>query len=193
MLSRVPELLTKLFNEQNKTFTDFIYKLPEYQLEVRAHNTSKTNIISSVSEFNPYKWAMENQFYFFHHASQFCVDKPYIIICPYDSKTAKHLASGSPESLSTSLRALCRRMFIGMPEDKYISTYDDKSIPMVTLAEASKCISAVIFQDISMSSTDDDTWLYANPNAKNKLPKYISNYFKLHNYSMYEDYIYDTY
>lgn len=193
LLSKVPELITKVFNEQNKTCTDFIYKLPEYQLELRAHNTSKTNIISSISEFNPYKWAMENQFYFFHHASQFCVDKPYIIICPYDNKTAKQLASGSPESLSTSLRALCRRMFMGMPEDKYISTYDDKSIPMVTLAEAAKCISAIIFQDISMNSSNDDTWLYINPNAKNKLPGYIINHFRLHNCSMYEDYLYDIY
>ena len=124
LLSKVPEPITKVFNEQNKTCTDFIYKLPEYQLELRAHNTSKTNIMSSISEFNPYKWAMENQFYFFHHASQFCVDKPYIIICPYDSKTAKHFASGSPESFGSSLRALCRRMFMGMPEDKYISMYD---------------------------------------------------------------------
>ena len=192
-LSSMPDILSDLFAESNKTHTDYIYKLQEYGLEFRANNTLKTRTFTAVSEFDPYKWAMENQFYFFHDASQFCVNKPYIIICPYDKKLAKYLSFGNTESLSTSFRSLCRRMFMGMPDDKYISEYDMHSVPMVSLNQASKCISAVIFQDISMSPETNHTWIFANPNASKKFPKYLLNYYLNRSFPMYEDFTYDRY
>ena len=192
-LSSAPDILSNLFNDSNKAHTDYIYKLQEYDLQFRANSTLKAKTFTTVSEFDPYKWAKENQFYFFHDASQFCVNKPYVIICPYDKKLAKHLAFGNTESLSTSFRSLCRRMFMGMPDDKYISEYDNHSIPMVSLNHASRCISAVIFQDISMYSDNDDTWIYVNPNAMNKFPRCISLHFQSWTFPMYENYMYDCY
>ncbi len=65
---------------------------------------------------------------------------------------------------------------------------------LINLNEASQCISAVIFQDISLSpSLDDDTWIFLNPNAKNKMPRYFANSFTFHNNSMIDDFAYDSY
>ena len=193
LLSSVPDTLSVLFADSNKKGSDYIYKIQEYGLQLRANNTLKARTFTAISEFDPYKWAMENQFYFFHDASQFCVNKPYIIICPYDKKLAKHLAFGSTESLSTSFRSLCRRMFMGMPDNKYISELDNHSVPMVSLNQASKCISAVIFQDISMNPQNDATWIYVNPNARNKFPRYVANYFRFRSSLMVEDFLFDWY
>ena len=162
-------------------------------LDITAYYKPKTNLIFNISEYNPYKWAKENQYYFFHDASQFCTDKPYIIICPYDKKTAKHFSNSFNDSTMVAFRSLCRRMFIGMSDDIYAHEYDDKCSKYISLRTASRFISAVIFQDVSMQSSDDDTWIFVNPNAKNKAPRYIVDQFRFNMQSMYEDFAYDYY
>ncbi len=123
----------------------------------------------------------ENQYYFFHDSSQFCTNRPYVIICPYDKKIAPHFADGFSSSTSAAFRSLCRRMFLGMPEDRNPQEYDNKCLPLVNLKEASRCISAVIFQDISMSpDLEDVTWIYLNPYAKHQMPRYIADSFQFH-------------
>ncbi len=197
LLSHIPDTLNELFSDDKKIFTDYLYHLSDFQIDIRANSISKKRIITSVSEFNPYKWARDNQFYFFHDSSQFCVNRPYIIICPYDAKLAPHLTIGNPDSMNCAFRSLCRRMFMGMPDNEYTSSLDDKSVPMVSLKAASKCISAVIFQDVSFAGKNNgennDTWIFLNPNALNKMPRYAADMFRFHMSAVLEDFSYDLY
>ena len=146
-----------------------------------------------MSEFNPFKWAMENQFYFFHDASQFCTDRPFCIICPYDSKTAKYFTGGINDSTFSAFRSLCRRIFIGMPDNVETAEFDKKCLPIISLKHASKCISAIIFLDISMISNDDNIMVFINPNAKNKIPQSVINKFRYNMQGVVEDFEYDVY
>ena len=194
MLSNTKKIYSDLFDASNKLFTDYVYRIPKANLEIRAHLMKNTHMISSISEINPYKWAEENQYNFFHDASQFCIDRPYVIICPYDKKIATHFADGFSSSTSAAFRSLCRRIFLGMPEDKYAQEYDRKCLPAISLKEASRYISALIFQDISMNpDLDDVTWIYLNPHAKKQMPKYIADSFRFHTNSTLEDFAYDNY
>ncbi len=156
MLRNTKKIYSDLFDASNKLHIDYTYRIPKANLEIRAHSMKNTHMISSISEINPYKWAEENQYYFFHDASQFCTDRPYVIICPYDKKIAPHFANEFSSSTSAAFRSLCRRIFLGMPEDKYAQEYDRKCLPAISLKEASQYISALIFQDISMNPDLDD-------------------------------------
>ncbi|SCY46422.1 Helix-turn-helix [Lachnospiraceae bacterium XPB1003] len=193
LLSKSNSLYNSLFLEENKHNKDYWITIPKTDLEIRAHYTTGPKIISTISEFNPYKWAMENQYYFFRDASQFCTQKPFVIICPYDSKTARQFTGSFRDSTMAAFRSLCRRMFLGMSDEIDVNEFDKKCSPIVSVKSASKCISAVIFQDISMHSGNDDTWIFINPYARNKVSGYILNEFRYHIQSMFEDFAYDTY
>ena len=193
LLSTSDDIYHRLFLDENKHLTDYWYTIPETDLKVRAHDTKDIKMISTISEFNPYKWAMENQYYFFHDASQFCTQKPFIIICPYDNKTAQLFTGSFQESTMAAFRSICRRMFLGMSDDIDVKKYDQKCPPIISTKAASQCISAVIFQDISMHSNNDDTWIFTNPNARNKVPKYVVEKFRYHMHSFWEDFAYDVY
>lgn len=194
LLRDANKIYSELFSKNNQLFSDYSYHIADADLEIRAHSLKGTHMISSISEINPYKWAQENQFYFFHDSSQFCTDRPYVIICPYDKKIAPHFADGFSSSTNAAFRSLCRRMFLGMQDNISAQEYDNKCFPLISLKEASQCISAVIFQDISMSpDLDDVTWIYLNPNAKNRMPRYLADSFRLHINSILDDFTYDSY
>ncbi len=157
LLSSSVTLYQNLSLDENRHFTDYWYNIPDTELEIRANYTIGKKIISTVSEFNPFKWAMKNQYYFFHDASQFCTDKPFIIICPYDCKTASQFTGSFSNITMTAFRSLFRRIFIGMPNSIDINEYDKSCPPLISVKAASQCRSAIIFQDISMYSNNDDT------------------------------------
>ena len=81
----------------------------------------------------------------------------------------------------------------GMPNDVEIHEYDESCPPLISVRAASQCISAVVFQDISMYSNSDDTWVFLNPNARNIVPGYIVDQFRYHAQSMVDDFKYDSY
>lgn len=193
LLSSTAALYQTLFLDENKHFTDYWFKVPGTELEIRAHYSASKEIINTVSDFNPFRWARENQFYFFHDASQFCTDKPFIILCPYDIKTARHFTSSFYDTTMVAFRSLCRRMFLGMPDNIDVCEYDEKCPQLISLRAASQCISAVVFQDISMNNDNDDTWIFINPNARNKIPNYVIDQFRYHLQSMSDDFSYDIY
>lgn len=186
-------LFNDIFQEKNKIFTDYLFKDPISGLEIRANYIKNERIITTIKEFDPYKWAKENQYYFFHDASQFCLNRPFVIICPYDYSVTKQFTHGFSDSTLTAFRSICRRMFLGMSSDIYVKNYDNKCPELVSIKSASHCISAVIFQDISMNSDNDDTWIFFNPLAKNPFPLHIADKFRFHMQSMFDDFRYDTY
>lgn len=194
LLSKTEDIYNKLFSKKAIRNNDYSYKVENTSLTIHASKIDCKRIIINESEINPYKWAYKNQFYFFHDASQFCRNKPYIIICPYDQKTASHFSNSFHESTNTAFRSLCRRMFFGMPDNTYAQKYDKKCLPEISLKDASKCISAVIFQDVSMSiESDDPTWIYLNPKATFPMPRYLAGLFCLHNNYTLDDFYFDNY
>ncbi len=82
---------------------------------------------------------------------------------------------------------------MGMSDNIEASSLDSACQPLISLKEASNCIAAVVFQDISMCDTDNSTWIYLNPNARNKLPRYIADQFRYKPQCMYENFAYDNY
>lgn len=78
-----------IFNLKNKS----TYKIPHIDLEIRAVEESE-QFATSVSEFDAYEWAKNNQYYFMYHGSQFCNNAPYIIFCVFDSNI-NHMLSTS--------------------------------------------------------------------------------------------------
>ena len=147
----------------------------------------------AIEDNNPYKWAMENQFYFFHDASRFCINHPYIIICPFFSKTSIHFSNSFTDSTLTAFRSLCRRIFLGMPSDTYVEQIDQYCPPLINMNSASQCLSGIIFQEISMQPDKDHLLLFLNPNARNVMPHYISDQFRFLSQSIIEDYSFDNY
>ena len=172
-----------------------IFNIKEIKFEYKKNNnlSKKESRSKNLSGFNPYKWAQENQYFLVSNASQFCINKPYIIICPYNINNLPNLTCKRLSSTYTSFRALCRRMFLGMNDDIEVRKHDKNCPPLISLKAASQCISAVIFIDISMDSKNDDTWIFINPNAKNALPRYIADQFRIKLKAVIDDFTYDIY
>lgn len=140
-----------------------------------------------------YEWAKNNRFYFMHDASQFVKDRPYIIICPFDKESSGPFLSFT-DNLDGYFRALCRRIFMDLNRMTDRDVDDGKAVP-VTIAEASKKITGIIFIEtsaIAKGGRYDCVWAYLNPNADNPLAKHQINYF--HNISaLVDDFRYDNY
>ena len=147
----------------------------------------------AIEDNNPYRWAMENQFYFFHDASRFCIIHPYIIICPFFSNTSIHFSNSFSDSTLMAFRSLCRRIFLGMPSDTYVKQIDQKCPPLINLNSASQCLSGIIFQEISMHPNKDHSLIFLNPKARNVMPRYITDQFRFQTQSILEDYSFDNY
>lgn len=61
------------------------------------------------------------------HASQFCINSPYILFCPFDNRLVRTLFKEDGYAF-LAFRTLCRRIFINLVrmDDKKISDYPDE-------------------------------------------------------------------
>lgn len=195
LFNNFDNIVCELHDDKNKIHNDYIYTIKELNLKIRA-NSKERGFATSISEFNSYEWAQENQFFFLKHASQFCKNSPYMIFCPFDS-AINSTFSQNKESINTMLRALCRRIFMNLKNmnDKKLYEYDGKSIKDVTVSTASKKLSAIIFLDVTKKHTYEDcrTWVYTNPNADNKLYIHQINTWFRFNGAFIDDFQYDNY
>lgn len=182
-LEKPNELLKSIMNEGNKTSTDFIYQDSKYGLEFHIYDNTKSRKIFSISEFDPYEWAENNQFYFIYHASQFCVNSPYILFCPYDKKLMPDFFRNDQRLLFLSFRTLCRRIFMNLTKmkEKMIDEFDGKAQKNISVSTATKKISAIVFIDVSedFDYKKFKLFVFQNPNADYKIPRYqINNIFR---------------
>lgn len=154
---------------------------------------SNGGIVTSIHENDMYEWAKNNRFYFMHDASQFVKDRPYMIICPFDKESSGPFLSFT-DNLDGYFRALRRRIFMDLNRmtDRYVD--DGKAVP-VTISEASKKITGIIFIETSAIAKDetyDRAWAYLNPNADNPLAEHQIYYFN-HISALVDDFRYDNY
>lgn len=193
-LCNIDKIANELQNDKNKIYTCYKYCIKELDLEIRAIPKEEMMAIS-ISQFNPYEWAKNNQFFFIKSASQFCVSSPYIIFCPFDSDI-NHMMNNEND-IQVMLRALCRRIFINLEHmnNRKVFEFDGKAKQEATIAIASRKISAIIFLDVVKYHSYEDcrTWVYVNPNADNPLFNYqIDQWFRQAG-AFIDDFKYDNY
>lgn len=196
-LEKLDEIAKKIMSEEHKFNGDYIYRENEYGFEFRAWNCKNHPIFTSISEFNPYQWAENNQFYFIYHASQFCKNSPYILFCPYDIQLAHLFARENDDLAFQSFRALSRRIFMNLTklENRKIEEFDGKAQKDISVAMAAKKISAIIFIDVSDDFNDSNCrmFVFQNPNADFKIyPYQIKSLFGYAGAAI-EDFEYDYY
>lgn len=176
LISKVPYWRDKLLKTKQTPFGDYMLEVPEYGITIRAHNKKHSNgIYTSISEVDVTQWAEENELYFFRHASQFCINKPYMIICPFVPKDF-HFSSDNTY-MYYAFRYLCRRMFMNLTKkgDRLLrDVCDGHAKDYVTLETAARKLSAVMFLDISEEwDYPCRCWIYKNPNADFPIWNYV--------------------
>lgn len=181
LISKVPDWANRLLSEESKMLgKDYMISDSTYGIEIRAHSRKNSGgIFTCISETNITQWAEENELYFFRHASQFCCTKPYMIICPFLPQDFP-FGNGDITSTYYAFRFLCRRMFMNVIKKKDIllqAACDGHAKDHITLQDAARKLSAVIFLDISeeWDYSNCRCWIYINPNADFPIPNYIIN------------------
>lgn len=196
-LEKVDDIAKCIMNKSNRNHTDFIFRENKYGLEFRAWNRKENSIFTSISEFDLYEWAENNEFYFMHHASQFCINSPYILFCPFDKQLAPLFSSEDDKFAFLSFRALCRRIFINLVkmENRKISDFDGKARNDVSVATAVKKISAIVFIDVSEDFDYQHcrTFVFQNPNADYKISRYQMDTLFRYAGATIDDFRYDNY
>lgn len=195
-LAHIDNIVEKLKSDETKTHTTHIYRLKDLDMEIRAIPKSE-RIAISISEFNAYEWAEKNETYFLRHGSQFCTLDPYIIFCPFDQRSEFSFSNEDVSKVQLLLRPLCRRMFIHLNhiENRMLHEYDGKAKTTISVASASRKISAIVFLDVTKQYDYNNcrAWVFVNPNADNKLYEHqINSWFRFAG-AMIEDFRYDNY
>ena len=196
-LVKMDKIAKRIMSEEHQIHGDYIYYENEYGFEFRAWDRKNNPIFTSISEFNPYQWAENNQFYFIHHASQFCKNSPYILFCPYDTQLAPLFSRENDDLAFQSFRALSRRIFMNLTklENRKIIEFDGKAQKDISVATAAKKISAIIFIDVSydFNYSNCRMFVFQNPNADLKIPLHqIKSLFGYAGAAI-EDFEYDNY
>lgn len=186
-----------IMSSENKNFTDYIYHDKLFGLEFRAWHHSTNRLVTSISEFNLYEWAENNEFYFMYHSSQFCINKPYVLFCPFDKSLVPMFSNGDTEFTFTAFRALCRRIFVHLNrmENRMINEFDGKAKWKISVSTASKKISAIVFMDVSKNYDYKNcrTFVFKNPNADYKIHEYQINSLFRNAGAFIEDFRFDNY
>jgi hypothetical protein len=137
----------------------------------------KKPVTLSVRTVEPYRLAKENALYPFQDAKQFTRNAPFILIFivhPWFNALTIHNNFGSGAKDFT--RSLARRAFMQFVNDSTRLDSICKDVPSdVTLAEASRLLSAIFFVKVWPSDADPTisykmpSWLYSNPRASHRL------------------------
>lgn len=167
-------------------------------LESGISTTMRGMCHTGIYEFSPYKWAMNNKFYFLGDASQFVKNQPYLIICVLDK--SDNIFLQDTNQYNVYFRPLCRRIFVELNRitDQDIQTvFDGKAKPTYPVSEAVKKITGIIFLEITglvdVKNGKSPMWIYLNPNADNPLLKYQIDQLHILMPEIIEDYKYDNY
>lgn len=197
LISKVPNWTERLLSEESKLSEDYMVRDPKYGIEIRAHSKKHSvGMFTCFSEIDITQWAEENELYFFRHASQFCCNRPYMIICPFLSQDFS-FGAADKTSVLYAFRFLCRRMFMNIikKKDRLLNSCDGHAKDYITLETASRKLSAVMFLDVSeeWEYSNCRCWVYKNPNADFPIPNYIMH-SRFHVLGAYiDDFKYDNY
>ena len=142
-------------------------KIPTLNWDIRLH---KGQVNFETTSDNPYRLAEENRYYPFNYAKQFTCNAPFLLIFSFDYLFNAPLQVNFANYTPTLFRSLCRRAFVQFKADsRAISSigrgYASKIDGAMALHNVAELLSAILFVDIQ----NKRSWLYTNPNAKNRL------------------------
>lgn len=109
----------------------------------------------------------------FNFAKQFTHNAPFLLIFAFDYLFSNTIHVNVANCSSTLFRSLCRRAFVQFKADtntiNSIGKGYAKNIDGTTkLRDVAKLLSGVLLVNIQ----NNQSWLYTNPNAKNRLSRY---------------------
>ena len=147
--------------------TDCHQYISQLNWEIRANLRQPGSISFQEKVINPFRLAEENRYYPFKTACQFTRNAPFLLIFSYSTAFNKMLGLNFVGSTEITLRALARRAFIQLTNDKTpANKFDGKVEPDVSITDAAKLLSGLLFIDLDQ---EDSGWLFLNPNASNVL------------------------
>lgn len=196
LLQRIPDIAKAIEQQIEKGSCNYTPPGLDNRIEIR-FIPAKYRIGTAVSELDVTAWAQNNRFYFLNHGSQFCVNMPYLIFCPFDSSLGMSLSTKDDERIYWQLRFLCRRIFIELTHmyDRKLVEFDGKAKDGISVAAAARKLSAISFLDVTdkWDYNNCRMWVFTNPNADHPIYKYqLNSWFK--NYGAHIDgFEYDNY
>ncbi|MGO6747286.1 hypothetical protein ACCS93_33295 [Rhizobium ruizarguesonis] len=123
-------------------------------------------VILSEHTDDPYAFAENNRYYTLKTSRQFTRNAPFVMIFPYAARFNSLLAANVFGATDVAIRSLARRSFIQLHSDTApLSVHDSQTAPGLTVADASKLLSGILFINLD----NDQSWLFLNPRAIHKL------------------------
>jgi hypothetical protein len=143
----------------------------------------------SMRQVDPYCLARENALFSFRDAKQFTRNKPFILIFvvhPWFNAGSIGIDFAGGDTAFT--RSLARRAFMQFSIDSTPLDSICRGVPSdVTLADASRLLSAIFFVNVWPSEADPTitrpmpSWLYFNPRATHRLRRGSASLFRANN------------
>ena len=176
-LNNTDDLVTKILSSKKNDILYIYRDGNSFTFTVR-----KCSHSCNISHIDTYEWAQKNEYYPIKHSSQFVVNNPYILFYAFDDSLYTYFQKQN--DLYAALRTISRRFFISLnkKENIFINEFDTKASNNISVATASRKISAVVYINISKKHSYNNSEIYAfiNPNADYKLFKYeINNLFEI--------------
>ena len=136
-------------------------KISQLNWEIRANPRQPGSISFQETVIDPFRLAEENRHYPFKSARQFTRNAPFLLIFPYATAFSKSLGLNFIGSTEITLRAMARRAFIQLTNDKTpANKFDGKVECNVSIAEAAKLLSGLFFINLDK---EDRGRLYLKP------------------------------
>lgn len=189
----IDELISKIF-ETKPSHNCHIYTDKETGIKFTISDKPQFN--GSYLSLNFYQWAEASQYLPMQHSSQFIRTQPYILFYTFDNNFKAYF-SGDRFYFFQVLRSFSRRVFIALNKctSEYINSIDHKAIKDISVSQASRKISAIVFINIDESYEYNklEGYAFINPNAENKLYNYEVNKIFTCNGFVIDDFKYDNY
>lgn len=137
-------------------------------------------VMVSGSDVNPYLLAQENSLYPFKYSNQFTMEAPFLLIFVIHPWFGHSQFDGDFANTNSNFtRAFTRRVFMQYSNDSSLAVnFCGKVRDDVTLAEASRLLSGIVFANVWPHGCDDEeenlkhpSWIYLNPRATHPLSR----------------------
>lgn len=201
-ISKIADALNKQSNIKHDVAG---YKIQNAELVVHRYigyldendpKNRKRESVCEISEANSAKWAKNNEFYPLKHGSQFVKNNPFILVYPFKKQDFFLFSEDSQEYFYT-FRFLARRIFLhlGKNSKRDLIKCDKDAEEGVSVKQAISYLSGILFWNIDneWDYSNNQMWLYCNPNAKNSIPRHVlASYFRYINCHI-DNFEYDKY
>jgi len=162
--------------DQNKKSCDYTLRSGRnLSFKISYAKAGKNTVLTTFREFDPYKLAIDYEYKILDYYTKLLIDEPSLITFVINPWFNQELNIRKDDFLQTFFRSLSRRVFMNL-------TKDDRDMQLLfpelkgmnlRISDVAKKISGIIFiKDNSIMKSEskiNDTYIYLNPNATNKV------------------------